>query len=173
MYIGFPLLHNSFILSFTLSCYSSFLFKPRCFYLWNSMPQVPAQVQLHTSRFPASTTGSSLYISRVSPVGKEAPGCLSPPCILFVTRSCINSFHFILEFIKHCLLHQSVFPALPKTSLVFQVSRFCLSFFFFFKDVIYLFMRERGRDTGRRRSRLHAGSWMRDSIPSLQDHPLG
>ena len=33
--------------------------------------------------------------------------------------------------------------------------------------------RERGRDTGRGRSRLHAGSPMRDSIPGLQDHALG
>ena len=42
---------------------------------------------------------------------------------------------------------------------------------FFNKDFIYLFMRatERGRDTGRERSRLHAGSLMWDSIPGLQD----
>ena len=33
--------------------------------------------------------------------------------------------------------------------------------------------RERGRDTGRGRSRLHAGSPTRDSIPGLQDHALG
>ena len=37
----------------------------------------------------------------------------------------------------------------------------------FFKDFIYLFM----RDT--ERGRLHAGSWMWDSIPRLQDHALG
>ena len=51
----------------------------------------------------------------------------------------------------------------------------------FSKDFIYLFMREtqrerereRGRVTGRGRSRLHAGSPMWDSIPGLQDHPLG
>ena len=47
-------------------------------------------------------------------------------------------------------------------------------FFFKKKDFIYLFTRdterERGRDTGRGRSRLHAGSLMRDSIPGLQDH---
>ena len=44
------------------------------------------------------------------------------------------------------------------------------SFFIFFKDFTYLFMREtgggeRGRDTGRWRSRLPAGSPMWDSIP--------
>ena len=47
---------------------------------------------------------------------------------------------------------------------------------FFFKDFIYLFMRdtqrEKSRDTGRGRSRLHAGSPTRDSIPGLQDHAL-
>ena len=48
--------------------------------------------------------------------------------------------------------------------------------FFFFKIFISLFMRERGRDTGRGRSRLHAGSptwdsW--DSISGPQDHTLG
>ena len=31
---------------------------------------------------------------------------------------------------------------------------------------------ERGRDTGRGRSRLHAGSPMWDLIPGLQDHAL-
>ena len=33
--------------------------------------------------------------------------------------------------------------------------------------------RERGRDTGRGRSRLHAGILMWDLIPGLQDHALG
>ena len=33
--------------------------------------------------------------------------------------------------------------------------------------------RERGRDTGGGRSRLHAGSPMQDLIPGLQDHALG
>ena len=47
----------------------------------------------------------------------------------------------------------------------------------FLKDFIYLFMRhrekERGRDTGRGRSRLHAGSLARDSILGLQNQALG
>ena len=46
----------------------------------------------------------------------------------------------------------------------------------FFKDFIYLFMRdterERDRDTGRGRNRLHAGSRTGDLIPCLQDHAL-
>ena len=33
--------------------------------------------------------------------------------------------------------------------------------------------KERGRDTGRERSRLHAGSPIWDSIPGLQDHAPG
>ena len=43
----------------------------------------------------------------------------------------------------------------------------------FFKDFIYLFMRDTQRDTGRGRSRLHAGSPTWDLIPSLQDQALG
>ena len=50
------------------------------------------------------------------------------------------------------------------------------SFFFFFK-VLFIYSWEteweRGRDTGRGRSRLHAGSPMWDSILGLQDHTLG
>ena len=49
------------------------------------------------------------------------------------------------------------------------------------KYFIYLLMRETerererkaGRDTGRGRSRLHAGSLTWDSISDLQDHTLG
>ena len=46
---------------------------------------------------------------------------------------------------------------------------------FFFKDFIYLFMRDRGRDRDRdrERSRLLTGSLMRDSIPETRDHTLG
>ena len=46
---------------------------------------------------------------------------------------------------------------------------------FFFKD-IYLFMIDMGgagRNTGRERNRLHAGSPTRDLIPGLQDHAPG
>ena len=52
-----------------------------------------------------------------------------------------------------------------------------LCFIIFLK--IYLFIydrhreRERGRDTGGGRSRLHAGSLTRDSILGLQDRALG
>ena len=48
--------------------------------------------------------------------------------------------------------------------------------FFFFKDFIYLLMRdterERGGDTGRGRSRLPVGSLMQNSIPGPRDHDL-
>ena len=51
----------------------------------------------------------------------------------------------------------------------------------FFKDFIYLFMRntereaetQPEREVERERSRLHAGSLMWDTIPGLQDHALG
>ena len=46
---------------------------------------------------------------------------------------------------------------------------------FFNKDFIYLFMRDnraRGRDTGRGRSRLPAGSPMWGSMPGPRDHDL-
>ena len=47
----------------------------------------------------------------------------------------------------------------------------------FFFQILFIYSREtqieRGRDTGRGRSRLHAGSPMWDLIPGLQDHALG
>ena len=50
-----------------------------------------------------------------------------------------------------------------------------LSYGFVFFLRFYLFIherhRERGRDTGRGRSRLHAGSLMWDSVPGLGSHP--
>ena len=53
----------------------------------------------------------------------------------------------------------------------------CTPFFFFLRFFIYLFMtdthRDRNRDIGRGRSKLHAGNLMWDSIPGLQDHSLG
>ena len=54
----------------------------------------------------------------------------------------------------------------------YQLKRLLL--LLFFKDFTYLFMRdtERGRDTGRGRSRLHAGSPTQDSIPGPGDHHL-
>ena len=62
-----------------------------------------------------------------------------------------------------------------------SVFRCCVwrSFYFFIFYFLrsYLFIherqRERSRDTGRQRSRLHAGSPMWDSILGLQDHALG
>ena len=47
-------------------------------------------------------------------------------------------------------------------------------YLFFKKDFIYLFMRdtERGRDTGRGRNRLLAGTLLWNSIPGAWDHAL-
>ena len=54
-------------------------------------------------------------------------------------------------------------------ALTYVRFNFFILFYFilFVKDFIYLFMRD--RDTGRGRSRLHAGSPMWDLIPELQD----
>ena len=53
---------------------------------------------------------------------------------------------------------------------------FYLFYLFIFKDLFFLLMidtqRERGRDTGRGRSRLHAGTPMWHSITGLWDHAL-
>uniref|UniRef100_A0A8C0MV96 Serine/threonine-protein kinase OSR1 n=1 Tax=Canis lupus familiaris TaxID=9615 RepID=A0A8C0MV96_CANLF len=59
-------------------------------------------------------------------------------------------------------------------SVTFKLVLFFFFFFFFLR--FYLFIherhRERGRDIGRERSRIHAGSPMWNSIPGLQDHAL-
>ena len=47
------------------------------------------------------------------------------------------------------------------------------TFFFFFFKILFTHESERGRDTGRERSRLLAGSPSWDSIPGLQDQALG
>ena len=68
-----------------------------------------------------------------------------------------------------------VFRIIGRMASFLILKRSTKAFFFLKKDFIYLFMRDtqRGRDTGRGRSRLHAGSPTRDSIPGLQDHALG
>ena len=57
-----------------------------------------------------------------------------------------------------------------------MVSKFGVMYIslFFIKDLMYLFMKdtERGRDTGRGRNRLHAGSPMGDSFPGPWGHAL-
>ena len=67
------------------------------------------------------------------------------------------------------------FAEIFRNSFVRNLSRKSQCVFFFFKDFIYLFMRdtERGRDTGRGRNWLPAGSLMQDSIPGPQDDTLG
>ena len=64
----------------------------------------------------------------------------------------------------------------PLTEIIGKVFQLFFYFLFFLKILfIYLSMIdiERGRDTGRGRSRLHAGSPTWDSIPGLQDGAPG
>ena len=57
--------------------------------------------------------------------------------------------------------------------IVWRFIHVMYQYFIPFLKIFYLFMIERGRDTGRRRDRLHAGSPTQDSIPGLQDPALG
>ena len=63
------------------------------------------------------------------------------------TRDLLTSYHFFSNFIAVCFL---------KILFIYSWETYT----------------ERGRDIGRERSRLHAGSLMWDSIPGLQDHIL-
>ena len=60
---------------------------------------------------------------------------------------------------------------------LYNYLKISINTFFKKKKKIYSLMidrdRERGRDTGRGKSRLHTGSPTRDSILGLQDHALG
>ena len=60
------------------------------------------------------------------------------------------------------------------TGHFFLFSGMAVYLFVFLKDFIYLFMRDtkKGRDIGRGRHRLPAGSAMWDLIPGPQDHDL-
>ena len=91
-----------------------------------------------------------------------------------------------LRFFTSCPLHQVSFVTLTSVLLTqwsakpqdFGAMLSLVLFYFIFLSIylsIYLFIRHRmrGRDTGRGRSRLPAGSPMRDSILGLQDHALG
>ena len=100
--------------------------------------------------------------------------CPRPPDFLLFPRfttsfwSTFLCLQSLLPRISFLFLHQANSHA--SLSLA-QMSPFLLLFFLRF----YLFIhrhtkRERSRDTGRGRSRLHAGSLMWDSIPGLQDH---
>ena len=75
-----------------------------------------------------------------------------------------------------CLI--AVMHILPSTHTPILASIHLMSdtFYLFLKRFFFIYSweihTERGRDTGRGRSRLHAGSPMWDSIPGPQDHAL-
>ena len=58
-----------------------------------------------------------------------------------------------------------------KSNILYPIKNFFKRFYLFIHENIQ--RGEKGRDTGRGRSRLHAGSRPWDSIPGLQDHALG
>ena len=78
-------------------------------------------------------------------------------------------FHMSKHFCRHAWKTQSF-----DTKLLTYYT-WVFSFLFFFKILFipsWETHRERGRDTGRGRSRVLAGSLMWDSIPGLQNHAL-
>ena len=86
-----------------------------------------------------------------------------------------NIFIISLKKLRYCETKNKrsflkSFEILEKTIMIT-----ILVHFFLFK-IFYLFIHEghteRGRDIGRGRTRLHAGSLMWDSIPALWDHTL-
>ena len=92
-----------------------------------------------------------------------------PNCIFFQINSelCASTFHYIIQ----------LFPAESKYSMchILILIKWIWTQYIFLR--FYLFIHERhrkkARDTGRRRrSRLHARSPMRDSIPEIRDHTL-
>ena len=63
---------------------------------------------------------------------------------------------------------------MSKIFLTVGVSRIEFDLYFFFlRFYLSIYDRERGRDTGGGRCRLHARSPTWDLIPGLQDHALG
>ena len=89
--------------------------------------------------------------------------------VMSLRRICVSGKKVIpVLMFDPVIMHMLVYSFLP-----FSLANF---FFFFLKILfIYLFMRhtEKGRDTGRGRSRLLAGSPMWNLIPGPQGHALG
>ena len=84
-----------------------------------------------------------------------------------------KSLFFFLLLLQHCHFISLLQFILPL--LLFTLYLSLILFYSFFKYFIHLFMRDTGRSRERgrdRRSRLHARSPMRDSIPGLWDHTL-
>ena len=70
----------------------------------------------------------------------------------------------VQEYLQHIqITKEYIFMNVPIEYVIF------LRFYLF----IHERHRERGRDTGRGRSRLHAGNPTRNLNPGLQDHTLG
>ena len=82
----------------------------------------------------------------------------------------------ILEGKLLCYLIYKIMKAGIKIFRKQNFDSFLNTFSFFFLKILFIHERhreERGRDTGRGRSGLHAGSLTWDSIQGLQDHTMG
>ena len=94
-------------------------------------------------------------------------------CLLLVSRS----FQITCKSLSSSLFSPPSFFLLLLPAFSTSQNSFCKigRLDFFLKDFIYLFIhekhRERGRDLGRRRSRLPAGSLMQDLIPGSSPEP--
>ena len=110
-------------------------------------------------------------MSLFQPVSQdEAVSSLKAFSVLLILK-CISKIMFYRELSKVMFYREVITPICLQTPTLF----FLKVHGFFSLIFIYLFMieRQRGRDTGRGRSRLHSGSPMWDSILGLQDHTLG
>ena len=100
---------------------------------------------------------------------KCPPQCPPPRHETFKNKTAVNYFYWKEWW---CPIREKI-NVLTGNFLHNYITIVFLRFYLFIKYIIYLFMRhrERGRDAGRGRSRLHAGSPMWDSIPGLQIVP--
>ena len=109
-----------------------------------------------------------IHLSTVLPFSTPTP---LPILDLFLFSEFRASLEYPASYgdFKHCGLYLLLIFLCKDMTLMLSLTS-SSSNYFLKKDFIYLVMTDRGRDTGRGRSRLPAGSPMRDSIPGHRDH---